>query len=298
MIGVPRSCALLLLLVPQFAVAQSARHRAVLPSPPSQSGLTLDQSRAATGSISTDGGSLSATAADGTRFTLTVPAGAFLSDEDITMIPVAAFKQIPLSGGLRAAVQLQPEGLRLQAPATLTIDAAQPLGLTGQKPIAFGYHGDGDGLYLFPAVISGSHAEFALMHFSGYGAGSGTDGDVQAQQQRTPANPEDRAQQDIAAGMARYAALQAWWAVLVGQLQGAATDPNTFEAVYFQFITWRNIALSEPLAFPLIESGWAFVSTALVNAVQNAQLQCVSDPSRVSVMLRLIAIAKTPALPI
>src|SRR5438132_1357763 len=233
-----------LLLLCQNAVAQSVRHRAVLPSPPSQSGLTLDLSRASTGSISTNGGSLSATAADGTRFTLTVPAGAFLSDEDITMIPVAAMTRLPFSGGLRAAVQLQPEGLRLQQPATLTIDAAQPLSLTGQKPIAFGYHGDGDALYLFPAVMSGSHAEFALMHFSGYGAGSGTDGDVQAQQQRTPANPEDRAQQDIAAGIARYTALQAWWAVLIGQLQGAATDPNTFEVVYFQFLAWRNIALS------------------------------------------------------
>ena len=293
MIGVPKSCALLLLLVPQFAVAQSARHRAVRPFfPPSESAITLDQSRAASATISTQGGSLAATAADGTRFTLTVPAGALLSDEDITMIPVAAIKQIPLSGGLRAAVQLQPEGLRLLAPATLTIDATQPLSSSGQKPIGFGYHGNGDEFHLFPTVISGSHVELKLMHFSGYGVGSGTDSDVQAQQQRTPASAEDRAQQDIAAGQDLYASLQAWWAVLLGQLQ----NPSDFESAFFAFMTWRSIALAEPRAFPLIEAGWGYVSTALVAAIQNAQSECVRDPSRVRVILRLIAIARQPEL--
>jgi hypothetical protein len=286
---------------PGFVVLgdQTVRHRAVrAPFPPSGSGIavTLDETRAASGLISTQGGSLSATAADGSRFTLTLPPGALLSDEQITMTPVTATDRLPFSGGLRAAVQLQPEGLRLLQPATLVIDGAQPLNSGGQRAIGFGYHRTGDEFHLFPAVISGSHAELALMHFSGYGVGSGSDGDVQAQQQRAPASAEDRAQQDIAAGLERFAVLQAWWVVLLGQLQGAATDPHQFDSVFFEFLTWRSLALTEPMAIPLIETGWTYVSTALVSAIQNAQSECVRDPSRVRLMLHLIAIAKQPEL--
>jgi len=301
MIRVPISAVFLTIVLSGGAVAgQEVRHRAVRPSfPPSQSGIgvTLDQSRAASASISTQGGSLSATAADGTQFTLTVPAGAFLSDEDITITPVAGISRLPLSGGLLAAVQLQPDGLRLMQPATLVIQLpAQQVSSGGQRPIGFAYHGSGNEFHLFPSELSGPFFDLSLMHFSGYGVGSGTDGDVQAQQQRAPASAEDRAEQDIATGEERFVALQAWWATLVGQLQGASNNPAEFESVFFQFLTWRSLALAEPRAFPLIDAGWSYVNTALINAIQNAASACVADPSRVRVILRLVAIARQPEL--
>jgi hypothetical protein len=252
---------------------------------------TSDDARASSALISTDGGSLSSTAADGTRFTLTLPAGATLSDEQITITPITAIDGLPLSGGFRSAVQLGPEGLRLLEPATLVIDAPTPFSSGGMRPIGFGYRRTGDEFHLFPSTVTGSKAELHLMHFSGYGVGSGTDGDVAAQQQRTPASAEDRAQQDLAAGMERFAVLQAWWVALLPRLQ-AASDAGSFDLAFSEFLTWRSIALSEPLATPLIQAGWAAVNQGLVNAIRQTQSQCVRDPAQVQKILHLVAVAE------
>ena len=76
--------------------------------------------------VSAEGGQITATAADGTRFTLVVPPQALLSEVEIKMTPVAQVGLFPLSGDLVAAVQLEPEGLLLWEPASLTIEPAVP----------------------------------------------------------------------------------------------------------------------------------------------------------------------------
>ena len=257
---------------------------------------SADSSRSSSTVIPASGGTLSATAADGTRFTLNVPADALLSDEQVSMTPVSSIGGLPLSGGLRAAVELKPEGLRLLQPATLTIESPTPLSTGSLKPIAFGYHRGGDEFHLFPSTISGSKAELRLMHFSGYGTGSGTDGDIAAQQQRAPASAEDHAQQDIAAGQDIFPVIQAWWAAIVGGLVGAGGDAALFDQAFFQFLTWQSIALVDPRSIPLIEQGWQLVIVALNNAITQSYSECVHDPSRVQKMLHFVAVASRPEI--
>ena len=151
----------------------------------------LDPSRAVSKLVPTQGGTLSATAADGTVFTLTLPAGALLSEEEITMTPVAAVDRLPLSGGLVAGVQLAPEGLLLFQPATLVINP--PTAIPIDEEITFAWRGTGEEFFLYPPDPLGTPAiSLSLVHFSGYGAGRGTSADQAAQQGRLHANKTDQ----------------------------------------------------------------------------------------------------------
>src|SRR5438874_13015956 len=57
----------------------------------------LDTGRAVSASMAEEGGTLSVTAANGTTFKLTIPPDALVSEEDITMTPVAAIPDLPFS---------------------------------------------------------------------------------------------------------------------------------------------------------------------------------------------------------
>ncbi len=86
-----------------------------------------------------DGGSQSATAADGSRFELAVPAGAVLEDTMIRMTPLGDVRG--LGDGAVHAVQLEPEGLLLTELARLTIVPAAPIPDADQ--LMFEASGDG-----------------------------------------------------------------------------------------------------------------------------------------------------------
>ena len=144
-----------------------------------------DTARAAKQTILTTGGVLTATSADGTVFTLTLPKDALLSDQEITMTPLAYIDSLPLSGGFVAGVQLEPEGLRLYSPATLTIALPNPI--QPQFETSFAYHGAGESFHLYPLEIDPRQISFNLLHFSGYGLGSGTADDRAALNARPPA---------------------------------------------------------------------------------------------------------------
>ena len=162
----------------------------------------VDEGRAASMDMPTSGGTLSATAADGTVFTLTVPPGALASSEGITLTPVAAIDRLPLSGGLSAAVELAPEGLRLFKPATLLITPSAPI--PADQEMTFSWRGDGEEFILYPPDPVGTPAvSLSVTHFAGYGVGRGTSADQAAQQGRPPGTTEDlyyqRLQQPAAA---------------------------------------------------------------------------------------------------
>lgn len=165
---------------------------AVQPNPLNVS-AQVDASRAVSATISNSGGTLSATAADGTRFTLTVPRDALLLDEIITLTPVRALDGLPLGGGLSAAVQIDPEDLQFAEPATLTIQPTKAE--DAQSPVGFAYHGQGDEFHLYLAWASGATVNVPLMHSGGYGMGKGSADDIGA---HTPTATEDWAEQEIA----------------------------------------------------------------------------------------------------
>ena len=114
-----------------------------------------DTTRSVSGTITaTGGGSLSATAADGTAFTLEVPPGAILQDEDITMTPVRESGSFPFAGGLSAGVNLKPAGLLLFEGATLLIH--KPSSIARSEETAVAWNGSGEDFYLFPPEPAGT----------------------------------------------------------------------------------------------------------------------------------------------
>jgi hypothetical protein len=160
--------------------------------------VNLEDNSAASALITTAGGHLSATAADGTLFTLTLPEGALQGDQQITLTPASTIDGLPFSGGLVGAVQLAPEGLQLLQAATLTIESPKTAAAQGFETVAFGYRQSGKGLYLSPAQVSGQVMSLEVWHFSGDGAAQATGVEVAAQQeQHVPQNPEDAFTQEM-----------------------------------------------------------------------------------------------------
>ncbi len=143
------------------------------PAQPINVTVQLDESSTVSEMISSNGGSISLTAADGSEFTLDFPANALETDTLITMTAVESIEGAPLDDGPVAAVQLEPSGLFFNEILTLTIVPAQEIPIENQ--IIFGYEGSGQDYHL--AVIDPNSREIKvkLMQFSGAGVGSGGD---------------------------------------------------------------------------------------------------------------------------
>ncbi|HEX9415423.1 MAG TPA: hypothetical protein VF895_01810 [Gaiellaceae bacterium] len=129
---------------------------------PASVSVTLDRAHAAAAPISPDAGGTVKTG----RATLSFPADAVVSTTKVTVTPVTHVGG--LSGSVLGAVQLEPEGLQLLKPVTLTIDVSSTSGLK-----AFSYAGTGRDFHLYPLKLAGGKATLELFHFSGYGVGKG-----------------------------------------------------------------------------------------------------------------------------
>ena len=132
----------------------------------------LDKKQTATGNVSQGGGSVSLTAADGSKFTLDVPANAVEADTTITMTAVKSLDGAPLANNTPTAVQLEPSGLFFKEMATLTIVPAKEI--PTKEQIIFGYEGDGQDYHLAVIDPKSKEIKIKLMHFSGAGVGSGS----------------------------------------------------------------------------------------------------------------------------
>ena len=157
--------------------------------------VTRDSTHSASLLVPATGGTITATGSDGSRFTLTIPPKALDQDTTITMIPVSAMAGLPLSGGLVAAVHLEPEGLRFNAPVTLRIEPAREVPV--QQQVGIGYLGEGDDLHLYP-LERGRGLAMRMLHFSGGGIAAGTAAEVRALQQRVPVDATAQLEQQIA----------------------------------------------------------------------------------------------------
>ena len=134
-----------------------------------------DSAHAVSADLDATGGSFSATGADGTVFTLDVPPGSLLGPETITLTPVSSIGHFPFSGGFNAGVEIEPEGLRLLVPATLTIRPASPP--PPKQTYTYAYAKGGEDFILYPMLNEDVSAiQLALLHFSGYGGGDGGPG--------------------------------------------------------------------------------------------------------------------------
>lgn len=157
----------------------------------------LDTSRRSVATLDASGGTVSATGGDGVTFTLAVPPDALLVSQQISLTPVTSIDGLPFHGGFSAAVHLEPDGLILFKPATLTIRHNKPAP-TGYAQIGFEYQGSGSGLHFYPTE-QGSGLEFMLMHFTSPGLGGVSRQDLNNQLSHAPADNLAQIEQYIAA---------------------------------------------------------------------------------------------------
>jgi hypothetical protein len=135
--------------------------------------VQLDKKQSGSGKVSPGGGSVSLTAADGSKFTLDVPPNALEKETEITMTAVKNLDGAPLGKNTPTAVQLEPSGLFFKEMVTLTIVPAKEIPIKEQ--IIFGYEKDGKDYHLALVDPKSKEIKIKLMEFSGAGVGSGSD---------------------------------------------------------------------------------------------------------------------------
>ena len=166
--------------------------------------------------IGRSGGKITATGADGTVYTLAVPAEALAFGTTITMTPLASIDGLPFGDGPSWGVDLKPSGLFFLEPAILTIAPPTPVPVDEQIP--FSYSGTELGLGVL--TVNADAIELVVNHFSGYGLQRGFFGHTGEVLQRVGASAEARLQAEMQQllGQAR-----------VRELEGAEADPAVWE---------------------------------------------------------------------
>lgn len=152
---------------------------------------TLDSANAASAPVGPDGGSVTATSADGIRYTLVVPLGALAETVNIRLTPVTSMGVSPLARGLLGAVQMEPSGLTFIRAATLRIDATRAPG-NGERLVGFVGVNDGSAIALQPAQVVNGTTVLSISHFSTAGSSTATDAEVAQLPAPGSANPADQ----------------------------------------------------------------------------------------------------------
>ena len=279
----------------------------------------IDPTTSVSADVSPVGGSLQLTNVDGYRFTLTFPDGALAGPETITMTAVTSIGGLPLSGGLRAAVSLEPEGLEFSQPVRL--DITSPVGFAATRTIGFGANSNGMEFALAPSFLTNDTVTLYLWHFTLGGVGEGTAGDAQTQAANGPDSPSDRYQQQVAASAAACKAdpscdidgdakLDELANELIGmfdnvvkpQLKQAVADDSVVMAAVVTFVEWRHsvelFSLDRPkkvndMRYDRLQSrvaiGNALAADALHKALQKACQACLQhDLAKIEKMIELV----------
>lgn len=254
--------------------------------------VTPDTSRAVTQTIPIEGGSITTTGADGTRYTLTIPADALLSDEEIVMMPLIAASGLPTSAGMVAGVHLLPHGLRFIRAATLTIENAPTMD-AGLQPVGFGYQEDGKEFYLLPAVQDNEAFALRIYHFSGYGVTAGTSQEIEAQvTQHPPSASEDALQQKSARRLDMLDDFRQFYDefLIKDLLNGRGGDLKAMERALNALPIWHDMVkyagLEEEFA-ELIAEAWKHMVIQLATTIELAYADCkAGDASQVVKVMR------------
>ena len=157
-----------------------------LVSPVAPTAVQTDSTRIARAAIGSAGGKLSVAAADGRRYTLTVPPGALSAATEITATPVESMGTAPLAAGLKGAVRFAPAGLTFAQPASLLVEGAAPL-RPGLRAVGFSRSDDGQVMRLILPKASRGAFEVAVFHFSDVGVVEATAADIASVPPASPA---------------------------------------------------------------------------------------------------------------
>jgi hypothetical protein len=257
--------------------------------------LTVEDGASVTKSIGVAGGTVSAQAASGARYTLTVPPTALPGAVEVTLTPITAIQNLPTGTTVVAAVRLRPDGLAFLAPATLTMDLPAAALTTNLVGLRFG--DDGSAIHMVPVRRAGTSLTISIPHFSGAGAatstvpplipldGSGTvAGDAMSQLMLQELNAQASGNYDVAA---ITAILVSWYTSHVKpHLQIGATNESSLLAAMGAWATWRNtIATFAPSITGALDAatssqqseGRSLAATALQAAVQRNNAACIAQ---------------------
>ena len=138
----------------------------------------LNSAAATTATIGPKGGVLTTTAS-GVTYRLEVPAGAVPTNTIIRMTPIVSIGNLALSGGLVAAVDLQPSGLKFARPALLRMGLPAPA-RAGLTLVGFSLTESNGRTTRELAAARSAEVVVSVPHFSAAGAAFGTTQDVQS----------------------------------------------------------------------------------------------------------------------
>lgn len=133
------------------------------------------------------GATITATGADGSVFELVVPPDGLMTDEEITLTPVASLGGLPFAGDA-SAVDITPNGLQLARVATLTI--TPPTSIPLDRQFVFSTRGSGKDFHSYPPTLDASAIRLPLLHFSIPGVGSATTAERAAAALKVPADAQ------------------------------------------------------------------------------------------------------------
>ncbi len=258
---------------------------------------TLNTAAATTQSIGPNGGVLT-TSAGGITYRLEVPAGALPTAVSIRMTPMTTVGNLPLSGGLVAAADLQPTGLQFAKAALLRMSVVAPA-RSGLVLAGFSMNDDGTKVTRELAASRSTEVVVSVSHFTGAGAAFGTLQDVASLQPGLARSNTAQGFVDaytnlqLAAapntGPAMLAALLGWFdSGVLPMLQATTTDLALVQALA-EYDQWSvtAIAVYGPPAFSLNDPAlvsrrnqWlAAVAPKLQAAVQQNNQLCSAQQS-------------------
>lgn len=237
-----------------------------------------DATTSASAVVPPTGGNVSLTAPDGSTYQLVLPDGALLSAETITLTALSGVDGLPTSGGFVAGVTIDPDGLYLLKPATLTVTPSSTVP-SGELAIGFGYHGSGTEFHLVPMDAVAGAMVFSLVHFSGYGVGAGTQTDVETQQHdHPPTSPQDWADQSLAGHPNQETVSDVLYneglAILGRALAAGQMLPLIDEAAML-YSSWAPTAMADARAAALVPQVEAALVTDVNTAVSIDYGRCV-----------------------
>ncbi|MBW2508920.1 MAG: hypothetical protein JRE81_09835, partial [Deltaproteobacteria bacterium] len=234
-----------------------------------------------------EGGVVTATGADGTEYSLSIPVDALIEDTEISLTPIVGIDDLPMSGGFVAGVHFEPSGLELFRTATLSVTSpSEPDVGTNEALVGFVYDDDGENLALALTAATGNSFTVPVDHFSGAGAGAANPVELAATS--TPGSPNDFIAQLMGAIQAddteaAETILREWYETRVKpRLQAAVSNDAALERALDEYRRWLNAehAVSLPIEVnALLSEGQELAADAFVEAIARANDLCERNAS-------------------
>ena len=215
----------------------------VAPPVPSAPEVLVETARAGSATVGAEGGTVTATSAGGVAYRLVVPRGALLAPTELTITPVSALSNSPVSAGLSAAVRMAPSGLRFALPARLEITVTPVTG-SGRQVVAFQSASDGTGLLLRTSSSAGAALALSVAHFSVYGVAVLTPSEIAS----IPRPPQSDAEGSALDAIARtpsgtvgdlVSMFRAWWTTSVRTRLAQSPTDSALTFALSDYTAWR-----------------------------------------------------------